>query len=1096
MPTDIRETFRPAGFRPMNGDLPKSYWFAEGLADLRAPSWLRLVVLIAVVAVALPAAVAPRQPNRKSAGTVAAWGGLSQGLFADYEGELGNGSTTGSNVPVAVSNLTGVVAVAGGAFHGLALTSDGKVWAWGWNLYGQLGNGSTTGSNVPVAVSNLTGVVAIAGGSFNSLALTSDGKVWAWGGNGSGQLGNGSTAGSNVPVPVSNLSGVVAIAAGNNPYCLALRGDGKVWAWGYNADGGLGNGSTTDSSVPVPVSDVIGFSGQVVAIAAGSNHSLALTSDGKVWAWGDNSAGELGNGSTTGSSVPVPVSDVVGFSGQVVAIAAGELHSLALTSNGKVWAWGDGPLGNNSTTDSSSVPVPVSDVVGFSGQVVAIAVGESHDLALTSNGKVWAWGYNGNGQLGNGSTTDSNVPVQAAIAGVVAIAAGYYYSLALQGQATADAWGSDAYGELGNGDPGNNDTDTPGPVGNLRGVVAISSNGSYSLALTSLGQAWAWGYNYDGELGNGDPSRTNTNSPGRVSDVIDNNGRSVFSGRVAAIAAGGLHGMALTSDGLVWAWGTNELGQLGNGGPRNRSENTPVEVADVVENNVSVFRGRVAAIAGGGYHSLAMTSDGRAWAWGFNQDGQLGNGSTTDSSVPVPVSDVVDVNGVSLFRGRVVAMAAGNAHSLALTSDGQVWAWGANLCGELGTGDSVERNVPVQVRDVVDVKGVSLFRGRVVAIAAVSCHSLALTSDGQVWLWGESFGGIDYQPVQVSGVPSGRAVAIAGGYAHSLALTSDGVVWAWGWNQDGQLGNGSTTGSNVPVAVSNLTGAVAIAAGHAHSLATALPITEVAISSSPTSLGFTVSGTECQTTSYTAPATLVLAQGASCQIGFASPQSGPRGTMYVFRHWTDGDASNPRTIPPSVVNGTSATYTAMFDVLYQLTTASSPPAGGVVLPSSGAFYSAGSVFALQAFANPGYQFANFSGALSGSTNPQNITLNGPANVVANFTKQAPSLAASVGARSGEAAWRQVTLTLTNTGVVAATNVRITDITGIQVLTGNGLVSKISTFPMDVSPSIGKASSAVANAIFGWPETAQRVRFTVNFTADGGYAGSTTITTFR
>jgi hypothetical protein len=181
-----------------------------------------------------------------------------------------------------------------------------------------------------------------------------------------------------------------------------------------------------------------------------------------------------------------------------------------------------------------------------------------------------------------------------------------------------------------------------------------------------------------------------------------------------------------------------------------------------------------------------------------------------------------------------------------------------------------------------------------------------------------------------------------------------------------------------------------------------------------------------------------------------------------------------------VVNGTSATYTAMFDVLYQLTTASSPPAGGVVLPSSGAFYSAGSVFALQAFANPGYQFANFSGALSGSTNPQNITLNGPANVVANFTKQAPSLAASVGARSGEAAWRQVTLTLTNTGVVAATNVRITDITGIQVLTGNGLVSKISTFPMDVSPSIGKASSAVANAIFGWPETAQRVRFTVNF----------------
>src|ERR1035437_1828044 len=117
-----------------------------------------------------------------------------------------------------------------------------------------------------------------------------------------------------------------------------------------------------------------------------------------------------------------------------------------------------------------------------------------------------------------------------------------------------------------------------------------------------------------------------------------------------------------------------------------------------------------------------MTSDGRAWAWGFNTSGQLGNGNGSDthalSNVPVQVSDVVDVNGVSLFRGRVVAIAAGNAHSLALTSDGQVWAWGANYFGELGTGDLVNRTVPVQVSDVVDVNGVSLFRGRVVAIAA------------------------------------------------------------------------------------------------------------------------------------------------------------------------------------------------------------------------------------------------------------------------------------------------------------------------------------------------------------------------------------------
>ena len=264
-----------------------------------------------------------------------------------------------------------------------------------------------------------------------------------------------------------------------------------------------------------------------------------------------------------------------------------------------------------------------------------------------------------------------------------------------------------------------------------------------------------------------------------------------------------------------------------------------------------------------------------------------------------------------------------------------------------------------------------------------------------------------------------------------------------------------------------------------------VPITFV---TSPAGLPVTVDGGAPQV----APFALGLLPGFQHTIAVTQTQAGGPGTQYVFSSWSDGGAAT-HTI---TVAGTPATYTASFNVQYQLTTASSPAAGGAVSPLSGAFYYAGAVIGVQAFASSGYQFANFSGGLSRSTNPQIITLNGPANIVANFTKQAPSLAASVGARNGDAAGRQVTLTLTNTGVAAATNVKITDITGIQVLTGSGLVSKVSTFPMNVSPSIGTALSANATVIFNWPETAWRVRFTVNFTADGGYSGSSAITTFR
>jgi len=296
--------------------------------------------------------------------------------------------------------------IAAGYYHSLALCSNGTVRSWGDNGWGQLGNGTNiSDSNVPVQVSSLTGIIKIAAGNGHSLALKNDGTVWTWGRNDLGQLGIGSSNNDfNVPMKINSFTGVSAIAAGGF-HSLALKNDGTVWTWGSNSLGQLGNGNYTDSNVPVQVSNIAG----VIAIAGGDAHSLALKNDGSVWSWGDNLGGQLGNGtSILKSNVPVQVSSLTG----VIAIAAGAYHSLALKNDGTVWAWGYnnyGQLGNGSNIFYSNVPVQVSSLTGV---IAVAAMGSSHSLALKNDGTVWAWGANGTGQLGIGNYTDKNVPVQ------------------------------------------------------------------------------------------------------------------------------------------------------------------------------------------------------------------------------------------------------------------------------------------------------------------------------------------------------------------------------------------------------------------------------------------------------------------------------------------------------------------------------------------------------------------------------------------------------------------------------------------------------------------------------------------------------------
>lgn len=700
-------------------------------------------------------------------------------------GQLGNGvdeETVSRSTPVQINGLTGVTAVAGSMYHSLAIGGGGAVWAWGANGYGELGNGNNANSDVPVQVTGLTAAVAVAAGIYHSLALKSDGTVWAWGSGGEG----GSSQTSNVPVQVTGLSGVTAIAGGEL-HSLALTSGGMVWAWGANNSGQLGNGGQPDYSAPVQVSGLTG----VVAIAAGDFHSLALKSDGTVWAWGYNTDGELGNGSNTNSNVPVQVS-IAGVS----AIAGGGSHNLALKTDGTLWAWGYNSLGELGigTFTSSNLPVAVT---GLSG-VKSIAAGGYNSLAQTSDGVLWDWGANLDSELGNGTTQQNNVPVQVnGIGPVAAFAGGVFYNLAAKSDGTAWSWGFNVDGELGNGVMAN--SNVPVVVSGVDSVVAVATGVYHSLALKSDGTVWAWGANYDGELGNATTAIA-SDVPVQVT---------LLTGAVS-IAAGAYHSLAAKSDGTVWAWGYDNDGELGDGSATVNST-APVPVVGLT-NAVSV--------AAGDSFSLALKADGTVWTWGANDSGQLGNNSTAGSTVPVQVASLAGI----------VAVAAAGSHAVALRSDGTVWAWGYNNDGELGNSSYANSGVPVQVTGLTGV----------VAIACAEYGSVALSANGTVWAWGVNGAGElgngspavnSNVPVQVSGVTG--AVAIAA----DLALKSDGTIWAWGSNFEGQLGDGTNAYTTVPVPVSNLQGVAAIAGGGLQSLA-ALAGSLPQLSLKPSSLYF------------------------------------------------------------------------------------------------------------------------------------------------------------------------------------------------------------------------------------------------------------------
>jgi len=690
-------------------------------------------------------------------GAVLCWGSGSAG-------QLGDGSYTDRSTARRVASLEhGVKAVAAGWKHSCALASGGGVWCWGANHQGQLGDGSTLWSSRPKQTAGLeSGVRAITAGDSHTCALTETGQVWCWGQNDRGQLGDGTTTPRKAPVAVIGLeTGVAAIAAGWYHTCALTQGGG-VLCWGWNGSGQLGDGTYLDHSSALPVQ---GLESGVAAIATGRDHTCALTDAGDAFCWGSNGGGRLGAPTINQSNIPVPVE---GLPSAVVSITAGHDHTCAVTGSGGALCWGYngyGQLGDG-TYAQRLTPVPV---LGLDSGVVALAAGWQHTCAVTDAGPL-CWGDNWAGQVGDGTALWRAIPaaVPGLGAGALSLTAGWTHTCTLTGLGGVACWGSNPHSEL--GDDMAVRRGTPLPVLGLEsGVKAIGSGWYHACAVTGAGAAWCWGGNWNGALGNGTYSQSSTPVP--VTGLGSG---------AEAIVGGSYHTCALVSDGGVLCWGANGYGQLGDGTKTMRSTPAPVSGLD----------SGMAAVAAGGNHNCALTASGGAVCWGSNSTGQLGGGTTTDSPVPIAA--------LGLESG-VTTLALGSSHTCALTGAGGVWCWGYNGYGQLGDGTTTWRYSPVAVPEL---------QSGAIAIAAGQNHTCAATSSGRVWCWGSNqYGQLGdvtttrrYSPVPVQGLVQ-RVTALVAGGQHTCALTDAAAALCWGWDGYGQLGLNTVTIRSTPVEV-------------------------------------------------------------------------------------------------------------------------------------------------------------------------------------------------------------------------------------------------------------------------------------------------------
>jgi alpha-tubulin suppressor-like RCC1 family protein len=731
------------------------------------------------------------------------------------QGQLGDGTTTNRNTPTSVIGVTisaKATYISAGLYTTCAIFDDQTTKCWGKNNLGQVGDGTTTDRLVPTAVLPFDGgllAVSVGTGYWGSCVLLSNEAVQCWGNNVYGSLGIGNTISQENFVLVV---GLMAVQLSCSPFYTncAIIASGAVQCWGYNTNGQLGDGTTVHKSVPTTVPGIT-----AVKISLGKSHTCAILTDGKIKCWGKNSFGNLGDG-TVNLKTLNPTSVSLGAGDTAVEIAIGGDHTCAILSDGTIQCWGKnsgGQLGDNSIVNKAT-PVTVQPF-GNGLAAVQIACGLNHACAILSDGSVWCWGINTQGQLGDDTVLNKDTPVQSNIGTgrtAVQITCGDYHTCILLSDGTIWCTGMNNWGMLGDASKVNKDVFVsiddpdacsqcaPGSYTSTTTATACSTCAAgFSCAEPSNPVAcWEGYYTLGGTstcaaCPRGSYCTTTNSAPTSCSSGLDAletsrastecftpcSGGTYRESTVFSYITHGLGTLCAIFSGVVKCWGHNNYGLFGADTPD--SSLTPITLPiNMTVVQLSIY-----------WTNCVILSDKTLKCWGHNADGQLGDGTTVKRTLQEGMTS--SGNGLT----DVVKAETSRYYNCAMVSDGTLFCWGKIL------------NVFTYTPAIISL-GTGL---TAVDFGVGGAHACALFSDGTVKCWGaNNFGQIGdntitarTDPTSVNPFRDGlAAIQLTVGESHNCVILSDGTIQCWGWNSYGQIGDNTGSGGTykrVPTSV-------------------------------------------------------------------------------------------------------------------------------------------------------------------------------------------------------------------------------------------------------------------------------------------------------
>lgn len=592
------------------------------------------------------------------------------------EGQLGDGSASDQHAPVQIfANGTHfVIDIAPGSEHTCALAAGGFVRCWGANREGELGNGTTTPERDAWAATVVAGrYTDISAGREFTCGVSDTGGVLCWGRGAEHQLGTGVARSELVPTR-ADIDGVRTISAGRAHACVT-RAIGDVRCWGDNSRGQLGAGHTSVIAGPVAVASI----GKLrnVEVASGGAHTCAATIAGSLYCWGDNAAGQLGDGTLT--SAPSPVQSQLTSLNRQATLTAGYRHACAITHTGETRCWGSNSFAQTAAPSTFGTWVTQATTASVLGTLRDVDGGRYHSCGIDGYGRAVCWGSNEFGQLGNnasGSSASTAATRVANLGNVVSIAAGNSFSCAVDVEGSVFCWGDNRSGQVAGSAstlvtlPARVSVATP-----ARKVVA-RGNAACALLVDSRVQCWGQGYMGNGLTG----SASITASPVFVEwDPSSSAGRGHLSVAIDLVR-GADFGCALLGDSSVWCWGYNSDGQLGLG--------STVASPYARELGISAISD-VRSLAAGVNHACALRSNGEAWCWGDNSYGQLGVGAGPDQLAPVRAN--------AAYSNALRQIVAGEGFTCGAHVDGNIDCWGANQHYQCGSASGSMLYTPTPV---------------------------------------------------------------------------------------------------------------------------------------------------------------------------------------------------------------------------------------------------------------------------------------------------------------------------------------------------------------------------------------------------------------